>query len=511
MRTATFFSIPCLLGLAAGTLAFGAEQAPTGPALAKQIQAHVERGVQPARDAMVQAQAAAKPLDAFRHLVRTETWTEQWPDAQGKSQPRRVTGQLWRAAIQAALVQQNTVFLPARPEPYYLDGPLVLGSGQSLVAEAQAEIRLRPGVNTCMVRNAYPVGARQGPVPAGVEPDRNLYVAGGIWTTLRTGPRCWNGNTRGRAAADDQPAGCHGVVLLNNVCGAVVRNVTVRQAMPFGVHVINSRDFLVEGITFEDQGRDGVHVNGPSTWGVIRNVRGVTHDDFVALNAWEWQNYAPSFGPIDHMLVEDVVGTRRAAGDYASPYPDGTAELRLLPGVKRFADGSRLDCSIHDCVFRRLTDLRTVKLYDQPNLELGRDKDFSDPIGTVRNLYFGQMVYNQPGRFQIAAHVQGLTIDDVQLAFTRPAGFRLVEIGPMSATYRRKPADPQTWTEIFSPDRDVTVQGFRLSGVQVLDHGQLVPVADASQSLVRVADQRLNPDYPRTTPRGGTGRARLIP
>jgi hypothetical protein len=205
------------------------------------------------------------------------------------------------------------------------------------------------------------------------------------------------------------------------------------------------------------------------------------------------------------------VGTNRATRDYASPYPDGTAELRLLPGVKRFAGGTRVECSIHDCVFRNLTDLRTVKLYDQPNLELGRDKDFSDTIGTVRNLYFSQLVYNRPGRLQIAANVEGLTIEDVQLAFQRPAEFRLVEIGPMSATYRRRPADPSTWTEIFSPDRDVTVRGFSLRGVEVLDHGQMVPLADADRQLVRVADQRLNPDYPRTTPRGGTGRARLIP
>jgi hypothetical protein len=501
----------CLLGLVVHSLTLAADKPLAGPALAQQIQAHVERGVQPARDAMVQAQAAAKPLDAFRHLVRTDTWTEQWPDAQGTAQTRSVTGQLWRAAIQATLEQQNTAFIPARAEPYYLDGPLVLRSGQSLVAEARAEIRLKPGVNTCMVRNAHPLSFQDGPVPQGVEPDRNLYVAGGIWTTLGTGPRMWNGNTRGRASAADDVPGCHGVVLLSNVCGAVVRNVTVRQSLAFGVHVSNSREFLVEGVTFENHGRDGVHVNGPSAYGLIRNVRGVTHDDFVALNAWEWQGYTPTFGAIDHVLVEDVVGTNRATRDYASPYPDGTAELRLLPGVKRFAGGTRVECSIHDCVFRKLTDLRTVKLYDQPNLELGRDKDFSDTIGTVRNLYFSQLVYNRPGRFQIAANVEGLTIEDVQLAFQWPAEFRLVEIGPMSATYRRRPADPSTWTEIFSPDRDVTVRGCSLRGVQVLDHGQMVPLADADRQLVRVADQRLNPDYPRTTPRGGTGRARLIP
>jgi len=48
-------------------------------------------------------------------------------------------------------------------------------------------------------------------------------------------------------------------------------------------------------------------------------------------------------------------------------------------------------------------NIRTVKMYDQPNLELGRDKDFADPIGTIRNVYFSRLIFERPGRFQIAA------------------------------------------------------------------------------------------------------------
>ena len=501
-----------LAGWALAPMAIGADGPPEGAkALADRIQAQVERGVEPAQAAMKRAQAAAAPLDSFRHLVHSATWTEIWPDAQGKPQPRAVTGQLWRVAIQAALDQHRTVFIPARAEPYYLDGPLALKSGCSLIADARAEIRLQPGVNTCMVRNANPLAAQQGPPPAGVERDRHLVITGGIWTTLATSPRESNGNTRGRSARRDDVPGCHGVVLLSNVCGVVVRNLTVRQSRAFGVHLSNCREFLVEGVTFEDHGRDGVHVNGPTAYGVIRKVRGVTHDDFVALNAWEWQGYTPTFGSIHHLLVEDVVGSQRASRDYASPYPDGTAEIRLLPGTKRFADGARLPCEIHDCVLRRLANIRTVKLYDQPNLELGRDKDFADPIGTLRNLHFRELAFDRPGRLQIAANVDGLTLDDVQLRFAIPDDFRLVEIGPMSATYKRKADDPQTWTEIFSPDRDVTVRGLRLSGVSVLDRGRLAPLGDAQRRLMRATDQIVNPDYPHTTPRGGTGKVRILP
>lgn len=480
-------------------------------ALADGIQLPVRQAAELALAARAKAQANAPKLDSFRHLVRSGTWTEVWPDQQGKPQTRQVTGEVWTAAIQAAIDQHNTVTIPAREQPYYLDAPLVLKSGQSLTADAKAEIRLQPGVNTCMVRNAHIVGAQDGPVPANVEPDRHLVIEGGIWTTLATMRGQGNGNTKGRSAKQDDVLGCHGVILLSNVRGAVVRNVTVRQSRAFGIHLSNCRDFLVEGAAFEDHGRDGVHVNGPSSYGVIRNVRGVTHDDFVALNAWEWRGYTPTFGPIHHVLVEDVSGTDRPSRDYASPYPDGTAEIRLLPGTKVFAGSARLACDISDCVFRRLTDIRTMKLYDQPNLELGRDNDFADPIGTLRNIYISQLVFQRPGRLQIAANVEGMTIDDVQLQFNLPTDVKLVAIGPMSATCKFKPDDPSKWTEIFSPDRDVTVRGFRLSGVRMLRGGQLVSMADAASRLVEVADQKPNPDYPKTTPRGGVGKARLIP
>jgi hypothetical protein len=502
-----------------GPLAMGAETPAPLPgatsaasaALADAIRSHVERGVAAARAARAQAQAGAPKLDTFRHLVRTGNWTEVWPDREGKPQTRQVNGEIWTTAIQAALEQHHTVTVPARAQPYYLDAPLVLKSGQSLVADAQAEIRLQPGINTCLVRNEHIVGAQDGPAPANAEPDRNIVIEGGIWTTLATSHGQSNGNSRGRSARQGDVPGCHGVVLLSNVCGVVVQKLTVRQSRAFGVHLSNCHDFLVDDVAFEDQGRDGVHVNGPTAYGVIRNVRGVTHDDFVALNAWEWQGYTPTFGPIQQVLVEDVSGTDRASRDYASPYPDGTAEIRLLPGTKVFPGGARLACDISDCVFRKLVNIRTVKMYDQPNLELGRDKDFADPIGTMRNVHFSQLMFQRPGRFQIGAHVDGLTIDDVQFRFALPETFKLVEIGPMSATYQHRPDDPTTWTEIFSPDRDVTVRAFRLTGVRVLQGGQLVSFPDAGTRLVQVADQHPNPNYPKTTPRGGSGKARIIP
>ena len=436
-------------------------------------------------------------VETFLAHVRSEVWTESWPDAEGQAQVRGVTGEIWNEAIAAALAKHNAVYLPKRALPYYLDAPVVLKSGQKLTAQVDAEIRLKPGTNTCMVRNEHVAGFADRPVPDDVRPDTDISIEGGIWTTLATGVKDANGNQRGHSARQQPVPGTHGVILLQNVRRVTVRNITVRQSRAFAVHLANARDFTVDSVTLDRHGRDGVHVNGPASDGVIRNVRGDSHDDTVALNAWEWKGYAPSFGPIHHITIERISGVPSEIRSADS--------IRLLAGVKRFSDGSTLECPIHDILLRDLTDLRELKFYDQPNLEAGRDKDFSIALGKLSRISLERLTFARPGVIQIAAEVDGLRVEEVDLRFAPNAAFKLIEIGPMSGTYRHGP-DPAQWGEIFSPERDVTVRRFDLGPVRL--QGQAVP--DAEERFVQVKSQRLNPDYPRTTPRGGTGRATLI-
>jgi hypothetical protein len=282
---------------------------------------------------------------------------------------------------------------------------------------------------------------------------------------------------------------------LQNVCRISVKNVTIRQSRPFGVHLANAHEFTVENITLEDHRRDGVHVNGPASNGLIRGVRGDPHDDNVALNAWEWKNYAPSYGPIERIVIEDVTGA-----------PDGihaANAIRLLSGVKRFDDGTTLDCPIRDITLRDITDIRDFKLYDQPNLEVGRDNDFSAGIGTLKKIVFENLTFNRPGSIQIHAHTDGLVVRGVKLLFTPPPNYRLLELGPKSATYKGGPnTDPSRWTEIFSPDLDCTVRHVRITGVRTRDSQTDLPI----EQVVKIIEQKLNPDYPKTTPKGGTGK-----
>ncbi len=444
-------------------------------------------------------------------LPSLREWAECWPGEDGAAVECVVRGRVWSDVIEAALAHADVVRLPDRGEPYYLDRPIQLSSGQSLLADPGAEIRLQPGVNTCLVRNRRLAGSQVGPLPADLEPDTDILIEGGIWTTLATDRNESNGNHRGRADQADSLPGAHGVILLANVRRAVVRNLCIRQSRPFGVQVGVGAEIRVEGIRFDAHRRDGVHVEGPCEDLVIRDIAGVTGDDLVALNAWDWRQYSVAFGPIRRVLIEKVAG-HQAVGD-GDVLPDGSAEIRLLPGTKVFADGTRLACDIEQVEIRRTRSIRTFKMYDQPNLEQASPRDMADPIGRLRDIRITDVVTRPTGQplFQVAVDADGLRLDEIELrADSLPAGYALVGVGPQSATWRPRPDDPSTWVEIFSPDRDNTVRGLHLGAVRLAagegTRRELDPAA-----LVKVIEQTVNPDYPRTWPRGGTGRGWLLP
>jgi arylsulfatase A-like enzyme len=440
------------------------------------------------------AEGKAPSLGDYLHLVRKETWNETWPDADGDPSVNSVTAEVWTAAMQAAINERKVLHIPAREKPYYIDAPLVLKTRCKIVADPGAEIRLKPGSNCCMVRNANVQTLHNGPVPANLKPDVHISIEGGVWTTLANAVSV-NGNQRGHPEKEVQAFGTHGVILLQNVRQVSVKNVTIRESVPFGVHLANAHEFSVENVTLDRHRRDGVHVNGPASDGLIRGVRGDSRDDNVALNAWEWKNYAPSYGPIERVVIEDVTGS--------PPGVTAANAIRLLPGVKQFDDGSTLECPIRNVTLRRITDIREFKLYNQPNLELGRDRDFSKGVGLFANIRFENLVFNRPGHIALHADGDGLVIQDVRLLFDAPADFRLLEIGPKSMTYRGgKNSDPSRWVEIFSPDLDCTVRNVSISGVRFRDSQ-----ADlAEEQVVRIIEEHENPDYPKTLPKGGTGK-----
>ena len=50
--------------------------------------------------------ASDLPLSDFHHLIHEQTWTENWPDAVGKSTSRTVTAEVWTQAMQGGSMRR---------------------------------------------------------------------------------------------------------------------------------------------------------------------------------------------------------------------------------------------------------------------------------------------------------------------------------------------------------------------------------------------------------------------
>lgn len=445
----------------------------------------------------------------YARLVRPATWRQKWDaDSRTVGDVRDTRGSIYSDAIERCLEENGSAYIPRAAEPVYIDRAIVLHSGNRLVVHPETEIRLVAGrAGTCMVRNANTVFAQDRPVAMCSGADTGILIEGGIWSDQ-------NNEGRGRGGAydqDDSMPGSHGVFLLHNVAGITVRNVRFRDCSSFAIQLGNAADFVIENITF-DETADGIHIEGPSARGIIRHVAGKTNDDSVALNAWDWDNSSLTFGPITDIVVEDI--------ELRPGYM--WSELRLLPGTKVFPNGETVDCDIRRCVYRNIRGVHTFKMYDQPNLAKP-EQDYADPIGTMSDLFFSDIVidgikkneyydWSADGVFDVCANIDGLSIRNVRFNYVPGEpdmlGRYLVSVGPKSVTWARG----DKWFEVFNPNANPVLRGLRIEGVS-LPHPSRPGVCAASDAVAALVHERclsLNPDFPRTMPRGGTGRGQVM-
>jgi len=463
----------------------------------------------------------------YKHLVQISTWIEKRLDKSGNEIRIEVTAEIWTNAINEAIKNSKHVYIPAREKPYYLDNPVILYSGSVLEADTAAELRLKPGTNTCMVRNINIVDGQKNDIQHISVPDSNIVVIGGKWTTLCVRKGIDNGNYLGRSSKADFVYGTNGVFMFSNITGLKISKINLFEYRPFAIHLSNCRNFIVSDIRIIKGDKDGVHINGPASNGIIKNISGHSSDDIVALNAWDWKSATPTFGSIHHILIENIKTIYNPNRPKTMRLFPGYNTVRLLPGVKEFEDGSRLDCPINNIVLRNVNDIGEFHLYGQPNLDLAIKgiKDFSAGMGLLSNIYFDNITYNIPGKIQIATNTDGFFINNVRYNFNPDIEFysidsdtcckvfkdiKLVEIGPKSTTYKRT-SDPANWIEVYLPDSNITVRNLRLTNISYLDGKRVKQVKNPETKLVVIKNQKINPDYPKTTPRGGTGKVTFIP
>ena len=82
----------------------------------------------------------------------------------------------------------------------------------------------------------------------------------------------------------------------------------------------------------------------------------------------------------------------------------------------------------------------------------------------------------------------------------REKGMSVAIIGPKSSTWTQGYSDPAEWTELFEPDLICTADGIAFRNIVFAGE-----VCTDRGTLIREQRLTVNPDYPRTIPRGGTG------
>ncbi|MBQ6830867.1 MAG: hypothetical protein IJO59_07080 [Clostridia bacterium] len=230
------------------------------------------------------------------------------------------------AAIQELIDSgRPEVILPVPDKHYVISKPLELPSNFRLVLPRYAEIRLADGSNCLMAKNKWVADYDPDRLPKDLDdlwggvckhlwyyvneysPDaitENIEICGGIWN-------CNNLNQlpNPERTEDFGPYGYTGEgMLFYGVKNLKLSSLTLKDPVHWGISFDRVSYFTVEDITFDYNlgnpfalNMDGVHINGNCHYGVVRNLKGATYDDMVALNAHEG-----SRGPITNILIDGL-------------------------------------------------------------------------------------------------------------------------------------------------------------------------------------------------------------
>ena len=152
---------------------------------------------------------------------------------------------VWSAAIRKTLSVRGAVYLPPRVEPYLLDSPVVLASGQSLAGGA-----LRTPLRDGCAAKVAPASGYSGPLVV-AEGCRDVHVRGPVFCKAKNPLR------------------------FSGVDGLSVREVAFRGCGGVAVALKGCMNFRVDAVRVESPAADAttaVVADAASTLGIVRNV-----------------------------------------------------------------------------------------------------------------------------------------------------------------------------------------------------------------------------------------------
>ncbi len=283
-------------------------------------------------------------------------------------------GEIWTLALQKALNEHQVVLIPKKEKPYIIDNSVIVPSNRRIVAEDGARIRLSDGIKVLMLRNKDTADGTHMPITA--KRSENISIEGGIWEDWCT-RRMGYGNS-GKYDTCRSFFGVSTCMLLENINRLTLKNMTFKNCGGFALQIGEASDVVIEDITFDTCYADGVHVNGNVENVYISNVKGYVGDDLVAFNMFDWQNSSINFGPCKNVICQDL-----------DLYPNSHYKaLRIEPGIYTFDDGSQIDCSLENAIFRRISGIKTHKLYCQTPPYKPDESPEPASVGSGDNIFF---------------------------------------------------------------------------------------------------------------------------
>ncbi len=154
---------------------------------------------------------------------------------------------------------------------------LEITDGTRLICSPKTHLRLADGANCPIIKNRH----------KGRQITRRVTIEGGVWDGNNLAQQ--RDKPKDKTFAGAGPGG--ELVCFNFMEDFTLRDLTVKDPESYAVMLTGVDRFTVENITFDFNMKrpnmDGIHVNGYARNGLIRNLKGSTNDDMVALNSDE--------------------------------------------------------------------------------------------------------------------------------------------------------------------------------------------------------------------------------
>ena len=377
-------------------------------------------------------------------------------------------GKIWSEAFSFALKNYEDIIIPAGK--YYVDKSLVVPQNREIIADENAEIILIKEVKSLLLRNENVIDGSDEPIPKTAIKDENISITGGIWgeeNDERLG--------YGKSGCFDEKNSMVGIstcFLFSNVKNLTLKNLTFRHTAGFAIQMGNISDFAVENICFDGCYADGLHINGGTESGTVKNLYGHTEDDLIALNAYDWDNSSINFGKIENLVVD---GVKCETGGNVHK------SIRIQPGIYPYKNGEKEDCFVKNLTIKNVSGVACFKMYLQTpayttfpekNIGVGRmenilfeniSADTSEPVDKQPNYLSGNTVTGNFATFEIGSNVKNLTFNNVKTVLNKaiyPNSY-FIAVGPKTQYIAEKKL------ELFDPYVCCTVQRINFENVYI--------------------------------------------